>query len=48
MTYIVVIKDNDDEVAELLCTSYDEALQVRQSFINWKASLKITIVSKGD
>lgn len=34
MTYIVVIVQ-DGETARLVCETYEEAVQVRQSFVNY-------------
>ena len=34
MSYTVVIQQ-DGDTARLPCASYEEAVQVRQSFVNW-------------
>ncbi len=47
MTYTVVIQHLGEQ-ARLLCASLEEALQVRQSFINWGGYQEVTIETQVD
>jgi hypothetical protein len=44
MYYVIIIQE--DQMAKLECHSYDEAVKVKQSFINYGKCQSVTIEKK--